>query len=407
MSEPQTSQKRPASEGYETWRDYWKAQGMSWRTEPEIDEERQQYLSERRSIKPDIRMGVYPFKDVKLDRADVEWLLATHNRGNGIVGPEVFSDDVDGALQGVDVRGADLRGANLRKLPLLRLYAGLVSEERDLTQPAQWEMAAAQMQGAVLFGSDLRLSCLSDTRLEGADLTRARLEEVYLGNAHLDGCHLMQASFDKSALRGATLRGTFFDQVQLGNTNLAPINWRAVKPLGEEVQAYQRRDTLGQRKSRQTRIGEFEAAVRANRLLATALRNQGLSTDADRFGYKAQVIERQVLRRQRQSIAFLGSWFLDLISGYGYRPIRSFITYALVVLAFAAAYFALGGANGQPLSWNEALVVSMTAFHGRGFFAAVFQPGDIQAAVAAVEAFIGLLIEIVFIATFTQRFFAR
>jgi hypothetical protein len=49
----------------------------------------------------------------------------------------------------------------------------------------------------------------------------------------------------------------------------------------------------------------------------------------------------------------------------------------------------------------------MTAFHGRGFFSSVFQPGAIQAAVAAVEAFIGLLIEIVVIATFTQRYFAR
>ena len=90
-----------------------------------------------------------------------------------------------------------------------------------------------------------------------------------------------------------------------------------------------------------------------------------------------------------------------------YRPVRSLIAYALVILGFAAAYFALGGANGQTLSWNEAIVISMTAFHGRGFFSAVFQPGDLQAAVAAVEAFIGLLIEIVLIATFTQRFFAR
>jgi hypothetical protein len=49
----------------------------------------------------------------------------------------------------------------------------------------------------------------------------------------------------------------------------------------------------------------------------------------------------------------------------------------------------------------------MTAFHGRGFFAAVFQPGDLQAVVAAAEAFIGLLSEIVPIATFTQRFFAQ
>jgi hypothetical protein len=104
---------------------------------------------------------------------------------------------------------------------------------------------------------------------------------------------------------------------------------------------------------------------------------------------------------------YLGSRFLDLISGYGYRPWRSFITYALVILAFAAAYFTLGSTSGHTLSWNESIVISMTAFHGRGFFSTVFQPGDLQAAVAAVEAFIGLLIEIVFIATFTNRFFAR
>jgi hypothetical protein len=119
------------------------------------------------------------------------------------------------------------------------------------------------------------------------------------------------------------------------------------------------------------------------------------------------VLQRRVHRLQWRPLRYLGSAFLDLISGYGYKPIRSLLSYALVILGFAVAYFALGGANGQPLSWNEAIVVSMTAFHGRGFFAAAFKPGDLVAAVAAVEAFIGLLIEIVLIATFTQRFFAR
>ena len=150
-----------------------------------------------------------------------------------------------------------------------------------------------------------------------------------------------------------------------------------------------------------------ETAVRANRQLAVALRSQGLNEQADRFAYRAQFLQRRVLREQKRRLTALGSLFLDLISGYGYRPMRSFITYVLVILAFAAAYLTLGGANGQAISWNEALVISMTAFHGRGFFSAVFQPGDLQAAVAAVEAFIGLLIEIVLIATFTQRFFAR
>jgi hypothetical protein len=74
----------------------------------------------------------------------------------------------------------------------------------------------------------------------------------------------------------------------------------------------------------------------------------------------------------------------------------------------ALAGFGLGlGAHDAITSPVSALVFSVTSFHGHGFFSSVFQPGGLQAAVAAVEASIGLLMEITFIATFTQRFFAR
>jgi hypothetical protein len=59
------------------------------------------------------------------------------------------------------------------------------------------------------------------------------------------------------------------------------------------------------------------------------------------------------------------------------------------------------------LTWDEALVLSVSSFHGRGFFSPSIQLGDTYARLAAAEAIIGLLIEITFIATFTQRFFAR
>jgi hypothetical protein len=57
--------------------------------------------------------------------------------------------------------------------------------------------------------------------------------------------------------------------------------------------------------------------------------------------------------------------------------------------------------------FSSPIVTGLTAFHGRGFFAVVFQPGDLQAEVVVIEAFIGLLIEIVLIATVSQRFSAR
>lgn len=79
------------------------------------------------------------------------------------------------------------------------------------------------------------------------------------------------------------------------------------------------------------------------------------------------------------------------------------MAYLLVIVLFAILYHQLSA----HLAWNETLVISMTALHGPGFFPDQFHPGDPQALVAAIEAFVGLLIEVTFIATLTQRLFAK
>ncbi len=57
--------------------------------------------------------------------------------------------------------------------------------------------------------------------------------------------------------------------------------------------------------------------------------------------------------------------------------------------------------------WDEALVLSISSFHGRGFFTSGISLSDTLARLAAGEAIIGLLIEVTFIATSTQRFFGK
>jgi hypothetical protein len=52
----------------------------------------------------------------------------------------------------------------------------------------------------------------------------------------------------------------------------------------------------------------------------------------------------------------------------------------------------------------EALVLSLSSFHGRGFFPSTISLGDPLAIIAAAEAVIGLFIELLFIATFSRRF---
>src|SRR5919109_975362 len=102
----------------EAWKVYWKAQGQPWRIEPEIDKERQKYLSERRDIEleraslypeliSEFEQGSFPFENIKLTRADVEWLLATHE-SRGLCGPVDLSDENQRERVGIDLRGADL-----------------------------------------------------------------------------------------------------------------------------------------------------------------------------------------------------------------------------------------------------------------------------------------------------------
>src|SRR6266705_971187 len=112
MSEQDNGQiptlQRPTTDNREKWRIYWEQQGQRWRTETEIDGKRQEELARRRTIVPDIETGIYPFKEIKLSRADVEWLLATHE-SSGLCGPVNWKHENQRDREGLDLRGADLR----------------------------------------------------------------------------------------------------------------------------------------------------------------------------------------------------------------------------------------------------------------------------------------------------------
>src|SRR5438045_324001 len=91
---------RPTNSQRSVWGAYWQALDQPWRTEPEIDAERQAYLTQRLAIQPDLEEGIYPFKDIKLGRADVEWLLANHENGRG---PVEWSDPQQRERLGIDL----------------------------------------------------------------------------------------------------------------------------------------------------------------------------------------------------------------------------------------------------------------------------------------------------------------
>jgi uncharacterized protein YjbI with pentapeptide repeats len=377
------------------------------------------------------RLAGANMQGVFLDRANLKAaVLSNADMGRAsLIGANLQEANLNGAdLRRANLEGADLNGADLSSANLCGVDLNLAS------------LRGATLLRANLSGAKLDWADLSSADLRGANLTGANLAE-----ATLNGADLSKARMNADTrLTDATLdsRTRLVDVVWNG-VPLTRLNWEDIAMLGDETQIRDPQGTphvhfVNSRVTRAERslktksvcptrpldakalkalfrnsrelnsLIEYQDAVMANRQVATALRAQGLNEHADRFAYRAQLCQRVVLRRQRKFQSYLGSLLLDLISGYGYRPMRDFITYLLVVGTFALTYYLLGNNANPALDPLGAAVFSITSFHGRGFAPGEsVLPSNPLTVIAAGEAIIGLLIEITFIATFTQRFFAR
>jgi uncharacterized protein YjbI with pentapeptide repeats len=418
MSQVPSLPQRPVNTDRSAWLNHWRECGQYWRTEPEIEADRQAFLSQRRAIAADIANKAYPFKEVKLERADVEWLLSTH-KSRGVIGPVDWTDPKQLEREGLDLRGADLRGTCLEGLPLSGLRGGLHGSEWYTTDENR-EAAAIHLEGAKLHYTRLDNAHLTSAHLEGSNPAEAHFEGADMYGAHLEAdtssgfiTDLYLAFFDAATkIENITLAdrrgiGPKLADMRLNGLNLGTTNWGSIKKLGDEVDSLKRRDVDGHKKEKEIRLIEHRRAVRVYRQMSHALRDSGLNEEADRFAYRAHICQRRVFLRQRKFGRYLASWFFNIMAGYGYRPIRSFIAYGLVITFFMGLYV-LNSQFAMPhLNWQEALVLSVSSFHGRGFFSPDIRLGDTFAQLAALEAFAGLIIEVTIIATFTQRFFGK
>lgn len=361
-----------------------------------------------------------PYKGVEIrTRDELEWIMAQrHWSGKGILPEGMGRANLSGAdISNANLNNAPLWGANLSGANLSHAYLrGMDLQGANLCDAIlrNANLSGAILGGANLNGADLLRANLSGADLQGVNLSDAKLFQANLGGTDLEYANLSGADFsgvnldNKTLVANVTLSNSNMRlaDVTWGETNLTIVDWEPVQTLGDEAQAWKLKGGNSTTKSRYIRLGEWKAALRAYRLLTTALRDQGMNEEADRFTYRARVCQQQVQRYQGRRGQYVWSGLLDLLAGYGFRPRRSFIAYVLIILAFATFYFFVGQ-GGHALSPPESIVVSMTAFHGRGFFTGQFSPGDPQAYAAAIEAFLGLMIEVSFIATFTQRYFGR
>jgi uncharacterized protein YjbI with pentapeptide repeats len=196
------------------WPRHWTTHGQPWRTEPEIDAERRTLLGRLRASPPSVAQGHYPLRGMRLTRADVEWLLATHDDERG---PVRWSDVAQRQRRGLDLRGAVLRRVNLADLPLARLCAALTRAEgaavadNTALEAAAWaileevDLHEAHLEGAFLSGVRLAGADLHGAHLEAAELEAAELMGADLRSAHLEAAELMEARLERAQARCAHL----------------------------------------------------------------------------------------------------------------------------------------------------------------------------------------------------------
>jgi uncharacterized protein YjbI with pentapeptide repeats len=211
-----------APEGFASWVEYWTAHDMPWRKEPEIAPARQREFARRRSVPPerlaDVEPGCGPFQGLALNRADLEWLLATRavDQHAELRCADLREVDVRGLdFSGLDLSGSDftearLSGCMLRDVVLWRallIQADLRGADLTGARLFEADCTSADLRGAVLRGVDLDSACLENASLAGADLRDARLVRTQLNMANFDGADVRGADLTDADTLGASLAG--------------------------------------------------------------------------------------------------------------------------------------------------------------------------------------------------------
>jgi uncharacterized protein YjbI with pentapeptide repeats len=399
-------------ESVQDWKAHWEAQEQPWRREPEIDLKRQQFLRQQLDSETD---EIAPFDGISLERADLEWLVKRYK--------EKIISNIE-QKQGLNLQYANLDTVDLTYLPL---------EEANFTNAnlVDVDFTSANLKGTYFWSANLTDAVFTSANLESAKFWSVNLAGTDFRDANLAGANFRFTRITNVSFKDATIvtiQGvglTVADVSGWDEKSLSTREWSQVKLLGDETIAKKRKNEERKCKDATIHFDDYFAATRAYRQVSTALDGMGRKEEAETFAYRGQVMQRKMLwwsiwqkkRTFRQRLAdgraWLFSWLLALLSGYGYRFGRSFSWYVGVLLTFAWLYLHISQ-NVPPhstipdhLSWFDACILSISDMVGRGFFRQDVTLSDPYAGWSVLEGMIGVFMDVLLISTLTQRLFKK
>jgi len=157
------------------------------------------------------------------------------------------------------------------------------------------KIAVANFVAAELAGVHFNWAKLTRGNFIGAKLTGASFKFTMLAEAAFKMEELEKTDFEEATLGNRQGVGPYLaDSTGLETIYLAVMKWEQIKILGDETWA-NGNWAKGVIIEKELRLDAYRAATRSYRQLATALEGQGLKEEAERFAYRAQIMQRKML----------------------------------------------------------------------------------------------------------------
>jgi len=294
-------------------------------------------------------------------------------------------------LNGANLKKTNLYNANLHQIELEEVdlrFANLC--DANLENAKMYEV---NLQDAILSGTNLHKALLFIVNLKNARLTDSNLKEAYLWEVNFLGADLV----------GANLRDTDFDK----KTNLHNVNLRNCRLDNSTLKnAYMNLDKI----VIQEKENDYLVAKDIYLLLKNYFTREGMHDISGEYYYREKLMETKYNWKDKKYFKWIFNMFLNLVAGYGERPLQVLVWWAGIIFGYAAIYYFYNGiyvriANNIA-SYNpkflEALYFSIVTFTTLGFGDLAPKPGFFQI-FASFEALLGAIFMAMFIYVFARK----
>jgi hypothetical protein len=244
-----------------------------------------------------------------------------------------------GQLENCSVDGGELSGSKMKNT---RVHD---SHFRDV------DISKLSHQGGMIessdFGeSDLSHSEFTDITIASTDFLECDLSRALLRNIDAIDCDFSHADISSADLSGSNLENSKFVGSDLFGANLqdallfnAVFQYSSLK--GASLDEVVREERTAEKDSNyDSRREGFERAQAIYRELKDYFHREGYYDRASHYRYREKVCDRK--KKRWWEVSRHISLAMDMFYGYGEKPFRLLIWWAVIVISCAAGFFTLG-----------------------------------------------------------------